>query len=183
MVEDKDHPFQSGPLEFEDLFGNTVGLILRMMNSYFATCRYVIIDYGFCVLKGLIQLRKKGVFDCAVIKKIRYWPYVVPGKEMEDHFWKVEVGDTYDIEETVYDVIYHIWRMKEPYYVMRMMDTRGDLLADDICKETIRIWNNNGEDVVKKYKYKLPFDWNFRYHHTVDDHNNLRNVLPSIEDT
>ena len=33
----------------------------------------------------------------------------------------------------------------------------------------------NGEDVVKKFKYKLSLYWNFRYHHAVDDHNNLRN--------
>ena len=49
-------------------------LFLCMMKSYFATGRYVIIDSGFCVLKGLIQLRKKGIFACAVIKKKIYWP-------------------------------------------------------------------------------------------------------------
>ena len=28
-----------------------------------------------------------------------------------------------------------------------------------------------------------PFDWHFWYRHTVDDHNNLRHQLPSIEDS
>ena len=37
--------------------------------------------------------------------------------------------------------------------------------------------------MVKKFKYKLPFDWHFCSHHAVEDHNNLRNALPSIEDT
>ena len=37
--------------------------------------------------------------------------------------------------------------------------------------------------MVKKFKYKLPFYWRFRYCHAVDDHNNLRHALPSIEDT
>ena len=46
-----------------------MGLLLRMMKIYFSTGRYVILDSGFCVLKGLIQLRKKGVSDCDVIKK------------------------------------------------------------------------------------------------------------------
>ena len=36
---------------------------------------------------------------------------------------------------------------------------------------------------MKKFKYKLPFDWHFCYRHTVDDHNNLRHSLPLIEDT
>ena len=37
--------------------------------------------------------------------------------------------------------------------------------------------------MVKKFKYKLPFDWHFCSHLAVEDHNNLRNALPSIEDT
>ena len=36
---------------------------------------------------------------------------------------------------------------------------------------------------MKKFKYKLPFDWHFGSHHAVEDHNNLRNALLSIEDT
>ena len=36
---------------------------------------------------------------------------------------------------------------------------------------------------MKKFNHKLPFDWNFCYRHVVDDHNNLRRALPSIEDT
>ena len=58
LVEGKVHPRQAGPLEFEDLSGKSVGLLLRMMN-YFPTGRYIIIEYVLCVLKGLIQLRKK----------------------------------------------------------------------------------------------------------------------------
>ena len=86
LVEVKAHPCQSVPLEFEDLRGNTVGLLLRMMKSYFDTGRYVIIDYSFYILKVLIQLGKKVIFAYSVIKKRRYRPSMVPGKEMEDHF-------------------------------------------------------------------------------------------------
>ena len=99
------HPFQSGPLEFEYLVRKTVGLFLRMMESHFSISRYVIIDSGFCVLKGLIQSSKKGGFDCVVIKKRRYWPYMVQGKYTEDHFGGVEVGETDAIQGTVDDVI------------------------------------------------------------------------------
>ena len=62
LIEDKFHPRQDGTLEFEALRGKTVGLLLFMMKSYFSTVRYVIIDSGFCVLKGFIQLKKKGIF-------------------------------------------------------------------------------------------------------------------------
>ena len=105
MVEGKEHPRQSSPFEFEDLGENNVGLLLCMMKSYFSTGRYVILDYSFCVLEGLIQLRKKGVFACAVLKKRRYWHVMVPGKEMEDHFLGVELGETDYIQGTADGVI------------------------------------------------------------------------------
>ena len=139
LVEGKAHTRQAGPLEFGNLGGKTVGLLLRMMKSYVATVRYVILDSGLCVLKGLIGLRKKGVSACAVIKKRRYWTYTVPVKETEDHFWEVEVGETDTIHGTVDDVIHNLWGMKEKHYVVKMMDTGGCLLADDTCNQTVRI--------------------------------------------
>ena len=143
MVEGKEHPFQAVPLEFEDLGRKTVELLLRMMKGYFSTGRYVILDSGVCVLRGFIQLRKKGVLACAVIKKRRHQPSVVPSKDMEDHFGEVEVGDTDSIQGTVDDVIYNLWGMKEPNYVMRMMATGGRLLADYTRKKTVRRWNEH----------------------------------------
>ena len=62
LVEGKAHPCQAGPLEFEDIYGKNVGLLLHMMRIYFATGCYAVLGSGFCVLKGLIQSRKKGVF-------------------------------------------------------------------------------------------------------------------------
>ena len=72
--------------------------------------------------------------------------------------------------------------MEDPNYVMSMMATGGRLLADNTCKETVIRWKGNEEDVVKKFKYTLPFDWHFRYRHVVDYHNNPRHALPSIGD-
>ena len=63
LVEGKEHPRQAVPLEFEELCGKTVVLLFRMMKSYFDTVRYIIIDSGFCVLKGIIQLSKNGFFS------------------------------------------------------------------------------------------------------------------------
>ena len=57
-----------------------MGLLLCMMKIFFFTGRYVILDSNLCVLKGSIHLRKKGVLTCTFIKKIRYLPYMVPGK-------------------------------------------------------------------------------------------------------
>ena len=88
------------------------------------------------------------------------------------------MGDTDAIQGTVDGVIYNLWEMKEPNYVTSMMATGGRILADDTFKETMRRWKENGEDVVKKFKYKLPFGWNFCYRHAVDDQKNLSHALP-----
>ena len=80
-----------------------MGLFWRMIKRYFATGGYVILDSGFCVLKGLIQLRKKGMFACAVIKKRRYWPFM-----MEDNFGRLEGGETDAIQGIVYGDIYNL---------------------------------------------------------------------------
>ena len=81
MAEGKDHP----PQVFENYssLGKTSGLLMRMLTSFFSTGRYVILDSGFCVLMGLVALKKAGIFACAVIKKCRYWPYLVPGEYMD----------------------------------------------------------------------------------------------------
>ena len=78
-------------------------------------------------------------FPCDVIKKKKQWPSMVPGKDMEDHFGEVEVGDTDAIQGKVDDVIYNLWGIKETNYVMSMMTTGGRLLEDDACKESVRI--------------------------------------------
>ena len=93
----------------------------------------------------------------------------------------MEVRYIDSIQVTVDDVIYNLWGMKEPNYVTRMMATGVCLLADDTCNDTVRRWKENGEDVVKKFKYKLKFDWYFYYRHAVDDHNSLSHALPPIE--
>ena len=59
MVEGKDHPPQIKE-RFSEL-GKTTGLLMRMLECYFATGRYVILDSGFCVLKALVELKGRIV--------------------------------------------------------------------------------------------------------------------------
>ena len=63
---------------------------------------------------------------------------------MEDHFVEVEVWDTDTIQGTVDDVIYNLWGMKDPNFVMRTMTTGGRVLENDTCRETVRRWKENG---------------------------------------
>ena len=85
LVEGKDHPQQLG-IQHYDNFGSTVGLLLRMLPPVYHKGFVVILDSGFCVLKGIIKLRKKGVLASALIKKEHYWPKYIKGDDIKAHF-------------------------------------------------------------------------------------------------
>ena len=183
LVEGKDEPPQVRK-EFERS-GKTGGLLLRMLRAYHHTGRYVVLDSGFCVLKAIVDLQKVGVYSAALIKKRKYWPKGVPGEAMQSHFDEegVQVGDFDAIQGVLDGTTYNLWGMKEPDYVMRMMATGGPLAALDSCRMAKRRWREGGVDCSRTFQYACPFDWHSRYRHAVDDHNNLRHALPSIEDS
>jgi len=106
----------------------------------------------------------------------------VPRDAMQQHFDGMEVGDTDAVSGTMDGTMYNPWGLKETNYVMWMMATGGALLADDTCKEVVRKWEEGETKMVWPFKYAKPFDWQFKYRHAVDDHNNLHHALPSIED-
>ena len=66
LVEGKDCPLQL-TTEFDNIGGKTI-FVLCMLKSYFATGKYIVLDSGFCILKGIDKLRKRGLFACALIK-------------------------------------------------------------------------------------------------------------------
>ena len=68
LVEDKDHARALGQQEFDNM-GFTVGLLLQMLAPIFHKGYVVILDSGVCVLKAIIELRKKGVLASTLIKK------------------------------------------------------------------------------------------------------------------
>jgi hypothetical protein len=79
LVEGKDAPTPNTQ-PHSDKEGETVGLLLRLCQGIAGRGMVVILDSGFCVFQGLVELKKIGVFVSAVIKKRRYWPKYVPGE-------------------------------------------------------------------------------------------------------
>jgi hypothetical protein len=97
-VEGKDAPPEQGSPAFVG-YGKTVGLMLRMCQSIFLTGKLVILDGRFCVLKWIIELKKRAYFLSALTKKWRYWPKDVDGKAIgsycgcvDDHNNKCQNG-------------------------------------------------------------------------------------------
>ena len=52
----------------------TVGLMLRITRALWSSGKAVIMDSGFYVLRGLLDMRKRGVYGNVLIKKRCYWP-------------------------------------------------------------------------------------------------------------
>ena len=68
LVEGKVQPPELGQQQYGNL-GATVGLLLHLLVPIFQLGFVVILDSSFCVLKGIIELRKNGVFTSTLIKK------------------------------------------------------------------------------------------------------------------
>ena len=57
--EGKDCPWHLGEKEYDGM-GRTVGTLLHLMKSQFGTGKTVVLNSGFCVLQGLVELKKNG---------------------------------------------------------------------------------------------------------------------------
>lgn len=154
-----------------------------MCSPIFQSGKVVVLDSGFCVLKGLILLASCGVFAAAQIKKRRYWPWGVPGEEIKRKMEDSPIGSMTCIRGSHDDVPYSIFNLKEPDYISSQMATYGCMMQNG--KETSReTRDEDGEKITEHaFKYNDTFDNHFTYRHIVDDHNNLRHQVPSIEMT
>ena len=159
--------------------GPTIGLLLHMLSPIFNLGFMVILDSGFCVLKAIIELRKKGVFASALIKKRRYWPKYIHGEEIKEHFAGKEIGTTDSWAGKMDDVPFHVFSMKESDYVMSLMSTYG---TNERCgREVCHNWKENGVKKSTTFQYPKVVDNHFKYRHYVDDHNGKRHSPISME--
>ena len=68
--------------------GKAIGLLMRLIKSIHHSGRVVIVESGFCVLKGLVHLASAGIYASAVTKKYRYWPKYIDSAAMHRlTFW------------------------------------------------------------------------------------------------
>jgi len=125
----------------------------------------VILDSGFCVLKGIVELRKKGVFASVLIKKRRHWPKFIPGDDFIAHFEDKEFGEADAIKETLDNVPFHVFCMKVPDYVMQLMSTYGTL--ERMGMDRMRQFGNG----QLTFKYPEVVYNHYQYRDSVDNHN------------
>ena len=77
--------------------------MLCMCEPVFYTEKYVVVDSGFCVENGIIELAAKGVYAVALVKKLRYWPQIVPVDLFDRHSVDNVIGDVEILEASAED--------------------------------------------------------------------------------
>ncbi len=175
LVEGKDRPPELPSLDPEKK-GPTVSLLLRMCKCLYSTGTVIILDSGFCVVNGIVELMKKGVYAGAQIKKRRYWPKFVKGKTMVHDMKDDTIGTTRVVEGVCDRIRYFIFALKEPDYTSMIMSTYGCL-----AEEGPSTSRRNKDGTKTWFHYVQCFFNHFRYRHVVDDHNNIRMADPCIE--
>ena len=53
--------------------------MILLTRALWSTEKAVIMDSRLCVLKGILEMRKRGFYGSALIKKSQYWPKGVHG--------------------------------------------------------------------------------------------------------
>lgn len=175
LVEGKDSPPQKPRPEFDGM-GTTIGLLLRLTRNLWNSGKVVVLDSGFCVLQGIIELRRKGVFAASVIKKRRYWPKHIKGEDIKQHFEGEQLGYSDAIAGKYDNTPFHIVAMKDQAFTMMFMTTYGTL------EKTGKLSGRKVGDVVVRFQYPEVLTNHFKYRHAVDDHNKLRHQPISLED-
>ena len=120
------------------------------------------LDSGFCVLKALEELKKKGLFAAALIKKRRFWPKHVTGDEIVQHLAVEQVGDCDTLKGTLDGIPFYIRTMKELDYVMMLMSTYGTLMRMGENKK--QHYSENGVKMTKEFKYPEVIYNHYSYH-------------------
>ena len=183
MMEGKWRPKELGQMEFERL-GKTVGLLLRMTRPIWNTGRVVILDSGFCVLSGIVELAKRGLHGGALIKKRRHWPKWILGEAIKAHFAEKEIGAVDCWNGTLQDQAVTVFCFKEPNYIMSIMSTYGTVNEMGVKKKRIlKDKDADGKEQVRTFFYTEVFHNHYQYRHVVDDNNNNRMQPISIEET
>ena len=97
----------------------------------------VVLDSGFCVLQGFVDIKKKGVYGANIIKNRRYWPNCIGVENIKYHFINKVVGAVDTIFGELENMPLCVFFMKEKDYSVMLMSTYGknEWVGDDTSRK------------------------------------------------
>ena len=137
LIEGKDSPSEIIP-KLQQIKEKLLDCCFMCWSPSLPRGNVVILDSGFCILNGIVELKKCGVYTSALIKKRKYWPKYIKGDAIRDCFNNKNVGDCDSWKGTMEEVPFHVYAMKEPDNVMSLMSMYGTNQCSS--KETTREW-------------------------------------------
>eukprot|EP00957_Ditylum_brightwellii_P040679 3079075-Ditylum_brightwellii.AAC.1 len=143
MVEGKDRPKDCPVDPTTTEYGKKGGLLLYITCCLVGRGCVFVLDSGFCALKVLLSLKKVGIFASVLIKKRRYWPFLILVDDIAFHLKDREVGSTESLYGVLDGMPYDIFCVKEPDYIMKVMSMYGFLIAHPDQKLTKWVFKND----------------------------------------
>ena len=137
-------------------------------------------DSGFCVLDAIIQLRKKGVFSSALIKKRRYWPKYIDGEAVKAHFADQDPGHFDALQGKLDGETFHVYGMKETSYVLMFMTTYRT--GERMGREQLCVLKDGRSRRTFKFQYPEVVFNHYAHRDAVDSHNGRRMFPIAIEE-
>lgn len=183
LVEGKDRPEVLGKREFAEK-GETVGTMLRLSKPLWNSGKIVEIDSSFCVARGIVEMKKRGVYGDGLVKKRRYWywPKHVPGAAIDTHFEDREVGETESLKVEVEGETMWVHCMQDAGYVTKIISCHGTLT--EVAHPTYRSYKGDeGQKTSKTLNYTDPSSRYYHARHAVDDNNNQWHDPISFEES
>ena len=148
---------QAPPKVYDDFGKNYWSLHVTSTLMCHTGC-VVVLDSGFRVLQGIVELCKKGVFAAAQIKKRCYWPKHIPGEAIVSHFAAKDVGHIDALQGQLDGVPLHVLCMKEEDYMSMLMSTYGtqEQMGNEKYCELM-------DGSIRRFKYPEVLHNHFRY--------------------
>ena len=114
---------QNAPPPPSILIGKTGSLILRLTKKLHGTGKILVLDSGSCVLQGLVDIKKKGIYGATIGKKRRYFPRYINGEKIKPHFTDKAMGAVDALHDELENVPLCVFAMKEEGCDMMIMST------------------------------------------------------------
>ena len=132
----------------------------------------MILDSGFCVLQGVIDLRKLVGGVQVFYLKMRYWTTLVSYDAIDDPISNKDVGNTDNFKGNLDNHHFKTY-LKEPDFLIKIISISLGFTEYPNQKVYMRSLENvSGEANTSKFNYNISFINNFKYNHTVYGHNN-----------
>ena len=131
---DSNIPKDKTAKNFSGIRGVTTGLLLHLTNIIFHMTKFVILDSGVCVLRGIIEIQKRRLFYNTLIKRLQYWTKYVDDDAINNHFEGKIFVTVGVLSGTLENTPFHIFLIEETYYTMNLISTYGKMKLEESSK-------------------------------------------------